>query len=95
MDDRPELLKEAGVEDPFMLNRKLKREMLNKQNKRERANKLRVVNKSDKANVPGVIGISNKGRHEKKKILKEQLALLKNQQDLLGSMTKRWLMNHK
>jgi len=68
MDDRPELLKEAGVEDPFMLNKKLRKEMVDKQNKRERANKLRVVNKQDKAMVPGVIGISNKGRHEYKDI---------------------------
>jgi len=39
--------------------------MASKQKKRERSNQYRILNREQREQVPGVLGITNKGRHEK------------------------------
>jgi len=65
IEDKPEQLREAGVEDPFLLKKQEKRERMSRQKKKEKSNQYRIMNKEHKSEVPGIMGITNKGRHEK------------------------------
>jgi regulator of ribosome biosynthesis len=65
IEDNPNKLREAGAEDPFIMERNEKKIRVTKQKGRERSNQYRVMNKDDRKQVPGIIGINNRGRHEK------------------------------
>jgi len=64
LEDKPSQLKLYGAEDPFMLTKMKKKEVVDKQKIREKNNLLRTSRIQDRRSLPGVIGLSNKGRHE-------------------------------
>jgi regulator of ribosome biosynthesis len=65
IEDKPEQLLAAGAEDPFIMRQNKRKENVSKQKKREKSNQYRVQNKDNKKKLPGIMGITNKGRHDK------------------------------
>jgi len=65
VEDNPEQLARAGVEDPFLLRKRERKDRIDKNKKKEKANKIAAARKNDKSMVPGVIGITNKARNDK------------------------------
>jgi regulator of ribosome biosynthesis len=64
VEDNENALRESGAEDPFIMKKNEKKEKIEKQRKKQVSNTLRSQKLLDKKALPGVVGLSNKGRND-------------------------------